>query len=239
MRRVAGALVLGLLLTASGRSSAARTTLRPVVVVSLAAGNDHSAARRDQATVDRARRFLARGGVPVGRIRFEVLDRSVLAAVLVELDEAADPCGTARWRTALASLELDRRALVVVVGGTIRSPIPFTRRAGLTCSPDGGSCSPPGRQAGAVILSDRRPVERLDPAIVVVHEIGHAAGLGHAGEPDCCCGGAGASRGGQADVMQADFLTAAGDVSTGAVTLDDVALTPGQASRIAAYLGGA
>lgn len=237
MRWAAVALVLLVTSCVTGAGPPPRP--RPVIVVSLTSRKDRAAARRDEATVDRARRLLAGRGVPIGRVRFEVLDRSALASVLVELDEAGDPCAAARWRTAVAPLGLDPDALVVLVGGTIRSPVPFARRAGVTCSPDRLSCVPPSRRAGAVILSDRRPVDSVDPAVVLLHEIGHAAGLGHVGEADTCGDGVGdAVIGGDspANVMQGDLHAAPGRGSTGAVTLEAVTLTPTQTKQIAAYL---
>ena len=126
--------------------------------------------------LDEALAGLARQGVTHGRVDARVVVRPDLARVLVETDESAAPCAaTARWRAVVPSTTEDRPALVVVVGGTMRATAPFARRAGLTC-----------RAAGAapVILLDRRPVPGVAPAVVLLHEIGHAAGLAHDGSGD-------------------------------------------------------
>ena len=130
----------------------------------------------DRAVLDEALAGLAHQGVTHGRIDAVVVVRPDLARVLVETRESAAPCApTARWREVVPSTEEDRPALVVVVGGTMRATAPFARRAGLTC-----------RAAGAapVILLDRRPVPGVAPAVVLLHEMGHAAGLAHDGSGD-------------------------------------------------------
>ena len=131
------------------------------------------ASRADRAVLDQALAALADRGVAHGPVRSMTLVEADLARVLVETTEARDPClATARWRPLVDRQPTAGAAVVVVAGGTIRGLLPFVRRSGLTCVAAGAS--------GPVVLLDRRPVPGVAPAVVLLHELGHAAGLGHA-----------------------------------------------------------
>jgi len=181
-------------------------------------------AARDRAVLDDALTRLARQGVTHGRIRAHAVVRPDLARVLVETRESSEPCAaTARWRSAVPSPPEDRPALVVVVGGTMRATAPFARRAGLTCKAAG---------ATPVILLDRRPVPGLAPAVVLLHEMGHAAGLAHDRSAD------GAARQPGRDLM-APGATAPTSAAAAAalLTTADVVVTSAEVRALAALLG--
>ena len=134
-------------------------------------------AASDLDMVEQALDRVTGSGVDHGPVEVVVLHDDALARELVSPRAAHDACTAGSWRRAVAAARhrvapsaAARPAVVIVVGGTIASPVPFSRRAGLTC---------PGRPP--VVLFDRRPVPGVDRAVVLLHELGHAAGLAHRG----------------------------------------------------------
>jgi hypothetical protein len=176
--------------------------------------------RSDRAVLEQALSALADRGVAHGPVRPVTLVEPDLARVLVETTEARDPCrASARWRLLMDRSATDGAAVVVVAGGTIRGLLPFVRRAGLTC-PGTGATSP-------VVLLDRRPVPGVAPVVVLLHELGHAAGLGH---PSGAPGAAGA----MLDLMAVG--ASAPPDERAVITLGDVAVPCGEVGALARLL---
>jgi hypothetical protein len=175
----------------------------------------------DRAVLEEVITGLGRQGVTHGPVHATEVVRPDLARVLIETGESAAPCAaTARWHAVVPAMGRRRPALVVVVGGTMRAVAPFARRAGLTCTAAG---------AVPVVLLDRRPVPGIAPAVVLVHEIGHAAGLDHDAPGDRPAAPSGR------DLMAAGAAARPGE-DAAPMTMADVRVTCGQLAAIAALL---
>lgn len=175
----------------------------------------------DRAALDEVLALLARQGVTHGSVHVSEVVRPDLARVLIETGESAAPCAaTARWHAVVPAAGGRRPALVVVVGGTMRAVAPFVRRAGLTCA---------AARAVPVVLLDRRPVPGIAPAVVLLHEIGHAAGLDHDTPGDRPAASSGR------DLMAAGSVASPGEQAA-PLTMANVLVTCRQVGAIAALL---
>jgi hypothetical protein len=170
-------------LTCFASGCAAKETHRrdPGIIVVSLLGEESGEAAADLLLVDSSLDSLSRLGVSTTRIvTHEFLTDPARSSVLVTLEEATDPCSALDWRGLASDAGPDD--LVIVFGGLIRSTAPFTRFVGYACPEPLDTTCTVGAVASGVILFDRAgPQDGLSAERVLMHEIGHIAGLIHVG----------------------------------------------------------
>lgn len=182
-------------------------------------------------SLDDALDFLAANGRTLERRpTVEVLE-SDLGTVLVEFDEAADPCSASRWQDEVEGVEEIRDdEIPVLLGGIIRSTSAFAGLAGAACGPRVDDCGADVAVAGRVLV-DSYPNERVELSALFAHELAHILGVAHTDTPGPCGAKLVAGTGDQSTNLMSEKVHAGllpQDAPKVQVTLDEVTLTEAQ-----------